>query len=186
MGRKRYGDDIKIKAKALWIVGNHSDQQIADQLGIQRTETIGEWRRTENWDLEREIIQKETERRVSEAVAESIAQMNVRHLREFQLMQTKGVQALKVLDPVRASDAAAMIDAGIKGERLVRGEPTEVREVRALMQSNVQILELVVADVLKVLIDQGQMDKRVAKDFAQAFADKVNQAPFRYVTETSN
>ncbi len=59
MGRKGYGQEIKLKAKALWIVGNHTDQQIADQLGIQRPETIGEWRRKENWNLEREVIQRE-------------------------------------------------------------------------------------------------------------------------------
>ena len=32
MGRKGYGPDIKIQAKALWIVGNPTDQQIAEQL----------------------------------------------------------------------------------------------------------------------------------------------------------
>jgi hypothetical protein len=53
-----------------------------------------------------------------------------------------------------------MLDAGIKGERLVRGEPTEVREVRALMRGNVEVLELVIADVIKSLIDGGQMDPR--------------------------
>jgi hypothetical protein len=180
MGRKGYGQDTKLKAKALWIVGNHTDQQIADQLGIQRPETIGEWRRNENWDLEREIIQKETDRRISEAVAETISQMNSRHLKEFQLLQTKGVQALKTLAPTKAAEAAAMIDAGVRGERLVRGEPTEVREVRSLMQTNVQVLELVVADVIKVLIEAGNMDKRVAKKFADEFAGRINEAPFRY------
>ena len=78
-----------------------------------------------------------------------------------------------------------MIDTGIKGERLVRGEPTEVREVRALMRSNVQTLEFVVADVLKVLIEQGQLDKRLAKQFADLFADRVNQADFKYAVEGS-
>ena len=73
-----------------------------------------------------------------------------------------------------------MLDAGIRGERLVRGEPTEVREVRALMQANVQVLELVVADVIKALIDDGRMDKRMAKQFADEFAQRVNQAPFQY------
>ncbi|MBK9471833.1 MAG: hypothetical protein IPO18_06050 [bacterium] len=76
-----------------------------------------------------------------------------------------------------------MLDAGIRGERLVRGEPTEVREVRALMQANVQVLELVVADVLKALIDGGRMDPRLARQFADEFAAKINEAPFRYVTE---
>ena len=51
------------------------------------------------------------------------------------------------------------------------------------MQANVQVLELVVADVLKVLIDEGQMDKRSAKQFADEFAGRVNDAPFRYVVE---
>ena len=183
MGAKGYGEDIKIRAKALWIVGNHTDQQIANQLGIQRSETIGEWRRTEGWEKERAIIQQETDRRVSDAVAETISEMNSRHLKEYQLLQTKGIAALKKLDPKRASEALAMIDVGVKGERLVRGEPTEVREVRALMQSNIQVLELVVADVLKVLLEAGKIDGRVARQFADQFADKVNDAPFKYVVD---
>ena len=180
MGRIKYDQDIRIRAKALWIVGNHTDQQISDQLGITRSETVGEWRRSERWDLERDIIQKETDRRVSQAVAETISEMNARHLKEYQLLQTKGVQALKIIDPKNANEALSMVDTGIKGERLVRGEPTEVREVRTLMQANVQVLELVVADVIKVLIDSGRMDKRSAKQFADEFAGRVNDAPFRY------
>lgn len=183
MGRHGYGPDVRLRAKALWIVGNHTDEQIASQLGIQRPETIGEWRRSEQWGIERDIIQRETERRISDAVAETISEMNSRHLKEFQLMQTKAVQALKSLEPTKASEAATMLDAGIRGERLVRGEPTEVREVRALMQANVQVLELVVADVLKALIDGGRMDPRLARQFADEFAAKINEAPFRYVTE---
>ena len=65
-----------------------------------------------------------------------------------------------------------MIDSGIRGERLVRGEPTEVREVRALMRSNVQVLEVVVADVLKVLLEAGQIDRRAAREFAERFASE--------------
>jgi transposase-like protein len=130
-GRHGYGPDTRLRAKALWIVGNLTDDQIAAQVGVQRPETIGEWRRAEQWDIERDIIQQETERRVSAAVAETISEMNSRHLKEFQLMQSKAVQALRGLEPTKASEAAAMLDAGIRGERLVRGEPTEVREVRA-------------------------------------------------------
>jgi len=73
-----------------------------------------------------------------------------------------------------------MIDTGVRGERLVRGEPTEVREVRALMQANVQVLEVVVADVLKVLLEKGQIDPRGARRFAEVFAEQINDAPFKY------
>lgn len=179
--RQKYGPDIRLKAKALWIVGNHTDEQIAHRLGIQRAESIGEWRRSENWYREKDEIQKVTDERIALAIAETISEMNTRHLREYQLLQTKGVQALKEIGPKTAGEALSMVDVGIKGERLVRGEPTEVREVRALMQQNVQVLELVVADVLRVLLEAGQLDKRVAKAFADQFAERVNGAPFKYV-----
>jgi transposase-like protein len=183
MGRKGYGPDTKLKAKAMWIAGHKSDVQIAEELGIARPGTISDWRREEDWDREQEIFQQITERRIAEAVSETISEMNTRHLKEFQLLQSKGVQGLKQRDPRTAQEAAAMIDTGIRGERLVRGEPTEVREVRALMQANVQVLELVVADVLKVLLEAGNIDRRAARQFADLFAAKVNQAPFRFAVE---
>ncbi len=183
IGRHGYGPDIKIKAKALWIVGNHTDEQIAKRLGIQRSETVGEWRRREGWKKEKVEIQKLTDERIAMAIAETISEMNTRHLKEYQLLQNKGVQALREIDPKTAHEALSMVDLGIKGERLVRGEPTEVREVRTMMQANVQVLELVVADVIRVLIDAGKMDKRSAKQFADEFAGRINDAPFRYVVD---
>ncbi len=183
MGRKGYGADAKLRAKVLWMMGNHTDQQIAQLLDIPRPDTIGEWRRADNWEREKQLVQEEADRRVSQAMSETISEMNARHLKEYQLLQTKGIAALKKLDPRNAGEAHAMIDSGVRGERLVRGEPTEVREVRALMQANVQVLELVVADVLKVLMDAGRIDRGVARQFADEFAAKVNDAPFRYAVE---
>lgn len=180
MGVKGYPDDVRLRARVLWLVGGLTDTQIAEQLGIARPGTIGDWRAEEGWEHEREAIQQATEQRVSQAVAETISEMNARHLKEAQLLQSKGIQALRTLDPQKASEAAAMIEAGMKAERLVRGEPTEVTEVRALMKLNVQVLELVVADVLKALLDAGQIDSRAARSFAERFAQKINEAPFQY------
>ena len=53
------------------------------------------------------------------------------------------------------------------------------------MQTNVQVLEFVVADVLKVLLESGKIDRRVAKQFADVFASRVNDAPFRYTVAES-
>lgn len=183
MAGKSYPDDVRLRAKALWIVGNLTDPQIAERLGIARPGTISDWRREDGWEREREIIRQATEERVNQAVSESIAEMDARHLKECQLLQSKGIQALRQLDPTKASEAAAMIESGLRTERLVRGEPTEVREVRALMQSNVQVLEVVVADVLKVLLEAGQIDGKAARQFAETFAEKINSAPFQYRVE---
>jgi hypothetical protein len=182
MGAKGYPLDTKLKAKALWIVGNLTDAQIAEQLDISRPGTIGDWRAEEGWDRERAAIQKATEARVAQAVSETIAEMNTRHLKECQLLQSKGIAALRRLDPTKASEAAAMIEAGLRTERLVRGEPTEITEIRAMMESNVQVLELCVADVMKVLLDNKLIDGKVARQFADLFAEKICQTRFRYRT----
>lgn len=180
MGAKGFSPDVKLKAKALWIVGSLTDAQIADRLGIARPGTIGDWRREDGWEHERAIIQQATEEKVAAAISETISEMNSRHLREYKLLQGKAVAALQRLDPKSAAEAHAMMDTGIKGERLVRGEPTEVREVRALMQANVQVLEVVVAEVLRILLEANQIDGRTARRFADLFAERVNGAPFRY------
>lgn len=183
MGRKGYPESIRLKAKALWLAGDRTDAQIASELGINRVDTIGQWRRNEQWEREKQIVRDETDRRVQDAVAESIADMNSRHLKEYQLLQTKGIQALRRLDPQKAHEAQAMIDVGVRGERLVRGEPTAIHELRSLMRANIQVLELAVADVIRALLDADQIDRRAARQFADLFADRVNQAPFQYVVE---
>lgn len=183
MGRKGYPEDVRLRAKALWMQGNLTDAQIASELGISRDDTIGQWRRQEGWEHQKQEIGRAAEQRVTEAVGETIAVMNSRHLKEYQLLQNKGIQALRRLDPQKAAEAQAMIDAGIRGERLVRGEPTSIHEVRALMRANIQVLELVVADVLKVLLEGGKIDARVAREFAAIFADRINLAPFQYAVE---
>jgi transposase-like protein len=183
MGAKGFSQDVKLKAKALWIVGNLTDAQIAERLGIARPGTIGDWRREDGWEKEREIIQKATEERVSAAISETISEMNTRHLKEYQLLQGKAIAALKRLDPKSAAEAHAMLDTGIKGERLVRGEPTEVTEVRAMMRANVQVLEFCVADVVKAMLSSKAMDERVARQFSQLFAERVNGAPYRLQVE---
>lgn len=183
MGRKGYGQDVKLRAKTLWIIGNHTDQQIAQMLGIPRAETIGEWRRTDGWEHERQVVNEETERRVTQAMSETISQMNERHLKEFQLLQSKGITALKKLDPRTAAEAQSMIDTGVRGERLVRGEPTEIHEVHNLMKANIAIVEFVVADVIRALMDGGHIDNRGARQFAEMFAARINEAPFKYRVE---
>ncbi len=182
-GRRGYPDEIRQKAKILWLKGSLTDAEIATQLGINRADTIGLWRREGQWEREKRLVAEETDRRVQDAMAESVAEMNARHLKEYQLLQTKGVQALKRLDPQKAVEAQSLVDVGIKGERLVRGEPTGILEMRSLMRVNIQVLELVVADVIRALLDTGQIDNRAARQFAELFAERVNQAPFRYVIE---
>jgi uncharacterized protein YjcR len=89
---KTYSDEIHRKAKIMWLSGNYkSDKEIARLLEITRPNTIQEWGKAENWEAERAATVKEVNRKVDAVLAESMAEMQRRHLREYQAMQTKPV-----------------------------------------------------------------------------------------------
>ncbi len=185
--RRQYSEDIRRRAKIMWLSGNYSsDKEIARELGIQRPNTIAEWRKRENWHLERAETVNQISRRVGSVLAETIAEMQRRHLREYQALQTKGVQALTQHDARSVNDAVNLIDTGIKGERLVRGEPTEVREIRGVMEFNLQILEGIVADIVRDFLREKRLKRADARLLAERFAERVNRAPFRYELGNGN
>jgi transposase-like protein len=185
--RKHYPEDIRRRAKIMWLSGNYgSDKEIARELGIQRSNTIAEWRKRDKWHLERAETVNQISRRVGSVLQETIAEMQRRHLREYQALQTKGVQALTQQEARSVADAVNLIDTGIKGERLVRGEPSEIREIRGVMEFNLKILEGIVADIVRDFIRDKRLARADARLFAERFAEGVNKAPFRYEIAGSN
>jgi len=177
---KRYSDDIKRQAKVMWLSGNYkSDKAIATALGIARSETIKDWRHHENWEAERQVTAREIQRKVDSVLAETVAEMQRRHLREYQAMQTKGVHALVKAEAHTVTDAVNLLDTGIKGERLVKGEPTEIREIRGVMQFNLEIVETIVADIVKEFLHDRRLKREDARLFAEEFAGRISKAPFR-------
>lgn len=179
--RRHYSEDVRRRAKIMWLSGNYgSDKEIARELGISRPNTIAEWRKRDKWHLERAETVNQINRRVGSVIQETIAEMQRRHLREYQALQTKGVQALTKHDARSVSDALNLIDTGIKGERLVRGEPTEIREIRGVMEFNLHILEVIVAEIVQEFLRERRLGRADARLFAERFATQVNKAPFRY------
>lgn len=187
MTRKHYTEEIRRRAKIMWLSGNYSsDKDIAAELGIGRPNTIAEWRKREKWHLERSETVNQITRRVGSVLQETVAEMQRRHLREYQALQSKGVQALTKQDARSVGDAVNLIDTGIKGERLVRGEPSEIREIRGVMQFNLQILEGIIADIVREFMRENRLKRGDARLFAEQFAERVNRAPFRYELGNSN
>lgn len=176
-----YSEEIHRKAKIMWLSGNYkSDKEIARVLGIKRSVTICDWRKAENWEAERAATVKEVQRKVDSVLTETMAEMQRRHLREYQAMQTKGVQALVKAEPRTVGDAVNLLDTGIKGERLVKGEPTEIREIRGVMQFNLEIVETIVADIVKEFLRDRRLKREDARLFAEEFAGRISRAPFRF------
>lgn len=179
--RKHYSEDIRRRAKIMWLSGNYSsDKEIARELGIQRPNTIAEWRKREKWHLERSETVNQINRRVGSVLQETIAEMQRRHLREYQALQTKGVRALAQHEARSVADAVSLIDTGIKGERLVRGEPSEIREIRTVVEYNLELVTTVVGDLFRELLAQRLVNRQAAKWLAEQFAERINRTPFQY------
>lgn len=179
--RKHYSEDIRRRAKIMWLSGNYgSDKEIARVLGIQRANTIAEWRKREKWHLERAETVNQINRRVGSVLQETIAEMQRRHLREYQALQTKGVRALAQHDARSVADAVSLIDTGIKGERLVRGEPSEIREIRTVAEYNLELVTTIVGDLFRELLAQRLVNRQAAKWLAEQFAERINRTPFQY------
>jgi hypothetical protein len=177
---KVYPDDVRRQAKVMWLSGNYrSDKAICAALGINRESTIKDWRKKEGWKTEREALEKETQNKVNHVLAEGIAEMHRRHVKMYQGMQSKGVQALVHTEPRSVGDAVSLLDTGIKGERLVTGEPTEIKEVRGLLLANIKIVETVVGEIFQELLRDRRIRREDAQYFAEQFASRINKAPFR-------
>ncbi len=118
------------KAFEAWYLNpKRNCSSIAKQLQISTT-SVYKWCKHFKWK-ERALKRDEKEKaKTDEKVSESIADMNVRHLKLYRGLTAKGVEHLKKARIVKDRDAITALDSGIKGERVIRGEPTERVDAR--------------------------------------------------------
>ncbi len=101
-----------------------STRELSQKLGLSYSH-ISKLCWSENWVEDRKEYWKKTEAKTAEREIEAIADMNVRHLREYKLVQGRAIETLKDKPIKNPRDAVYALDVGIKGERTIRGEPTE-------------------------------------------------------------
>jgi len=79
----------------------------------------------EQWAERLEAIEAEAQERADKRIAETLDDMNQRHLRIAKALQGKALRALQDMPLDQAKDVIRALDLGVKQERLVRGERTE-------------------------------------------------------------
>ena len=108
-----------------WSLGpERSYQAVADHFGVSKravTKVAGR----ENWSQRIVEIEKKAHERTDEKLAESLEQMNERHIKVCKLIQRKALETLKTMPLSTAVEAVRSLESSIKTERLVRGEPTD-------------------------------------------------------------
>jgi hypothetical protein len=114
------------KAFELWYADPKRNlTAVGRQLNISK-QSITKWAKLFKWEERAAKRDEAADRRTDEKVAESTAEMNARHVREYKMLQGKALERLTKARIEKDRDAITALDTGIKGERMAKGEPTEV------------------------------------------------------------
>lgn len=124
METQKYSD-----ARTEYIQTNIALRPLAKKWKISQT-ALSKRSHKEKWVEQRKQFKLKSWAKSDERAIETIADMNARHMREYKLLQGKGLERLRDTRIEKDRDAITALDVGIKGERTIRGEPTEVVDQR--------------------------------------------------------
>ena len=103
---------------------NRSYSAVAERYGVSKGSVVNAAKR-EHWQTRlKEIEEKARVASVQKAV-ETMQAITERHLRAMRAIQVKGLEVLQSVNLETAMDGVRAVDLGVKGERLILGEPTE-------------------------------------------------------------
>jgi transposase-like protein len=146
-----YPAEIKFAARALYASGL-PQSQIARHLGIEREQTVGDWRAAnipddgKSWDEAKKEVQQEAARRTEEAAVDRIARTNeqsltilgmamgslVVHLRAKVVYTEDGTPvAMPAIEPKSLEGIIHSACEIIREQRTILGEPTQTLAITA-------------------------------------------------------
>jgi len=127
-----------------------------------------------------------------ETATDELREMQLRQVSNYKKLQQIGIEALteeKIIEcecgklhkvprlrVATASEATSMIDTGIKGERLIRGQPTQRIEIRTV-QIVLNEVTVRLGRVLKQMIDQGKITPDDAKEIVVYLSHDISESP---------
>lgn len=97
---------------------------LAAQIGCT-TRAIEKHASRDQWQARLEVFEERSRLHVEQVLAETLEQMNVRHVGALHKIQEKALKALAELPISTAAEAVRALAETIKLERLVRGEATD-------------------------------------------------------------
>lgn len=104
-----------------------SYQVVAEKYGVSKR-TVTNTAVRDKWQERVVELEAKARQRTEEKILETLDEMNTRHLKMYKFVQAQALEALKRAQLDSGSDAWRAMFEGMKGERLVRGEPTERTE----------------------------------------------------------
>jgi transposase-like protein len=163
MKNKQYPLQTREKAKCMYLNGE-SFRAIAREIGCTES-TIRYWCRKENWAEYRAQIYSASSAVVAEKTIGLLSEEMLGHIKAYQDLQRKGLEALRNAPVKSAREAAELIDKGIKGERSIAPESLSLRFLEE------------VANVIKSEVNDPEVIQRIASRFRSMGSAKNQGLP---------
>ena len=111
---------------------DRSHQALADELGVSK-KAISRRAKREDWQERLEEIERKARERTDEKLAETIEDMNLRHIKVLRFIQGRSIEVMKALPLTSAKDAVGAYLQAMEKERLVRGVGDEPEEDKVII-----------------------------------------------------
>ena len=101
-----------------------SYEAVAQNYGVSR-QAVYKAAKREGWKDRVAKIDRDVREGTDQRITESLEEMNRRHIQMLQVVQRKALETLRTMPLSTAMEAVRAADLGIKGERTIRGEPSD-------------------------------------------------------------
>ncbi len=147
-----------------------SYEQVAQKYGVTKRAIVDVAAR-EDWQERMAVIEKDARDKADVRAAETLDQVNERHLTTMKLVQRKALEALRVMSIGSAMDAVRALRVGVEQERIIRGESAEgdTRSIEAIIRLEYERFMLPVSEA---------MDERAGPDNTPARNRRRSPAAF--------
>ena len=104
-----------------------SYEAVAEKYGATKR-GVADHAKRERWSQRIDELEQRARAQAEEQALESVAEMNLRHIREARFLQSKGLEGLRSGRPELLSACGKLVASGLTLERLIRGQATERTE----------------------------------------------------------
>lgn len=101
-----------------------SYQAVAEKYGVSK-QAVTKHAVQHRWAERLTAIEQRARERSDQKLQETIEELNERHLKMLRIIETKALEALRVMPLDSAMDAVRALEISMRQTRLIRGEPTD-------------------------------------------------------------
>ena len=114
-----YPNDVRERARDLWLAGGMSDPQIATAVGVDRPDTIRNWRKAEDWESFRVVVDRSVKERIAKDERVAVREMNKRHDKLGEAIRNEKLTEEPLIEEVSRS-------LGYERRRVERGRHAQI------------------------------------------------------------